>query len=753
MALSAFLRTKSFITCLILVIGVTVACLFFPLTSKLGYEYSVVAAFLLSYISVFLSSEYLIRNDDNSNFYSAGIKYKKISYPFVLNAIPLTFAMLAGITGSVIGNDCWMSNGLKFFFLIPVISVFFSTALGSLCACVFGNRGFFAGSIILTLIICYSLFNLYFQPHLFMFNPVFGYFPGPVYDIVIPITDSFLIYRLNTVIWGILMIAVSGLLCRPGKGSLLSYIMVILAGSALITFVNFNSEDLGLGYSREYIRNNILGGHFQTENFNIYYKPGTRTEHEIELIAGDHEWRYSQLSNFLQVDPEKRIDSYIYPDTETRGRTTGAYRTTIANPVQGEMHLVYDTFPHDLLKHELVHVMSSEFGSRILKVSPKPGLIEGLAVAADWNHSGITDHQWSRELLESAKAPDLKDILGFGFWLRPSSVTYTLTGSFCRFLIDSFGIGKFKVFYRTGKTDVYDKGLDELIVLWTDFLKETPYREHITELSEYRFHSRGITQQKCPRKKEYYKIKGIEYYKSENYKIASDKFLKAYNLDRDDTETRIYLAHSLYFKGAYEKLAGLLKDQSGRGKIEDNVIRNLAANVIWKNEGYTNALEVFRNMKESVLTDALRRSIDIKIYLDNYNDDDLKSLYLSYLTSGNDFDRAAILSEIIHAYGSFSPAHYHMADIYFKRGDYIKASKHSKTAYITGLPGYNLKMRNLNLLGTSLYATGKLEKSIEVFEMAIKISHEMTGNSPPYAQDFIKRITWTKEKMNPNFPN
>ena len=176
-----------------------------------------------------------------------------------------------------------------------------------------------------------------------------------------------------------------------------------------------------------------------------------------------------------------------------RKRLIGAGETTIANPIHREIHLVYDSFPNPVLKHELTHVMSSEFGMRILKISPKVGLLEGLAVAADWGvANGLTPHQWSESMFKAGTAPDVSDMVGFGFWYAPPKKSYTLMGSFCRYLIDTYGIEKFKTVYRTGDFSVYGKSLDELISGWKAFLSTVPIPENAPILAEYRFSEPSI---------------------------------------------------------------------------------------------------------------------------------------------------------------------------------------------------------------------------------------------------------------------
>ena len=45
--------------------------------------------------------------------------------------------------------------------------------------------------------------NLIFHPPVFAYHATFGYFPGPIYDFVIPITHTLLIARAETLLWAL----------------------------------------------------------------------------------------------------------------------------------------------------------------------------------------------------------------------------------------------------------------------------------------------------------------------------------------------------------------------------------------------------------------------------------------------------------------------------------------------------------------------------------------------------------------------
>ncbi|HVY55506.1 MAG TPA: hypothetical protein VHC46_07090, partial [Thermodesulfobacteriota bacterium] len=430
------LSTTVLIT-LALTIIFSVVLLFFPLVGALGFEYAAVTGFFLSFISVFISAE-LMSNDHKG--YSGGKRISdRVSAVLSVNLVFLIFVYVIGLTGSLVKGDCFIREGTVFFLLIPVISVFFSSSLGMLAGFTLRRKGFIVGALILVCIFAYSLLVLYEEPSLFVYNPLFGFFPGPIYDEAIPVTNTLIAYRLIIALWGLLFLILLHIANGFGyrRVGVWDFVKLIAVAAALFAAYSHKHE-LGISFDREYITEVILPASVETDHFIIYYDPSSPEARHIGLIAGDHEWRYRELSAFLDVESGEKIRSYIYPDADTRKRVVGAGDTTIANPIHKEIHLVYDSFPQPVLKHELTHVMAGDFGTELLHMSPKIGLLEGLAVAADWSGDVYDPHQWSKALIDDGMALDITDIAGFGFWYAPPAESYTLMGSFTRYLIDTY---------------------------------------------------------------------------------------------------------------------------------------------------------------------------------------------------------------------------------------------------------------------------------------------------------------------------
>ncbi|NIP29367.1 MAG: hypothetical protein GTO02_03150, partial [Candidatus Dadabacteria bacterium] len=482
----------------------------------------------------------------------------------------------------------------------------------------------------------------------------------------------------------------------------------------------------------------------ETENFVIHYSPYSRFSDNIQLIAEDHEWRYKQLKSFLDVEISEKIHSYIYADNELRKKMIGAGDTTIADPVHREIHIVYNSFPQNVLKHELVHVMSSEFGTRLLKISPKVGLIEGLAVAADWDIKGIDRHQWARSMIDQGIAPNVEDIIGIGFWYAPGPKSYTIMGSFCRFLIDTYGIEKFKYFYKTGNAKVYDKTLGELVNSWKEYLFKITISENTKKLVVYKFSDKGIFGEYCPREVEYYKEKGLKSYRNNDIAMASTFFNKARNIDVSNPELLALLAHSRYYEKEYDEIIRLLEFRDDFSITDINILKNLEANVLWQRGDYENALNIFTALRDKSLPDDVLRELDIKIYLEMF-DQGLNDLLKSYYGTNDSFNKLDILNNIIHSYPKFSPAYYLKGRIHFKRNEYERASKYFSDADLMLLPTNKLQIDNMLLLGISLYVSKDYQQSINIFEKIILSDDK--GSLKDYATDFIKRCEWAMELL------
>lgn len=744
MTLIKILFSKKALISFAIVIFMSLMLLFFPLVGALGFEFSLIIAFTLAFVSVFVSAEYITL--DMSKRFGRDRRFSDlVSSIFILNFLLLALPFGIGLISSVVKEDCYLKEGIIFYILLPVVTVFFSASLGILLGTIFPKRGFFLGALVLIFTICFSLWKLYLNPPIFFYNAVIGFFPGPLYDEVIPVTFALVIYRFGVACWGLLFLMVIKQI-RGVKNGRVNWgsILVIFILIPFLATLHLKKEELGITYTRSYITKNFLSASLQTEHFVIYYTPDTPEARDIALIANDHEWRYKQLKEFLEIDSKDKIRSYIYPDIESRKKLIGAGQTTLANPIHREIHLVYDSFPNPILKHELTHVMSSEFGMRGLRVSPKVGLIEGLAVAADWSATnGFTPHQWSKSMFIKGVAPNVKEIIGIGFWYAPPQKSYILMGSFCRYLIDTYGIEKFKVLYRNGKFSVYGKSLDDLISDWRKFLDGIYIPESAPILAEYRFSEPSIFQAKCPRRVAALKDEGLKAVSDGNLYRAKKLFNEALSFDKRNPVLVDSLAYIYYYDKDYGKVMDIVDKTDSLPQVDRNILENLRGNVFWQSGKVEQAETVFNSLLGKAIPDDVKREIEIKLS-SIYSGGEIENKIREYFSNRDKLNQVVALQEIIKDFPAYAPAYYLLGRIFFAEGNYEVAASFLSKSESWVLPSENLREENSRILGISLFATGNYEGAMKSFENVLNM--EPIAALKEFALDFMERCEWTRSR-------
>jgi hypothetical protein len=230
-----------------------------------------------------------------------------------------------------------------------------------------------------------------------------------------------------------------------------------------------------------------LGGHTRSAHFDLYYDPAQVDSAAAAVLVRAHEARYEWGRRRLDLgraSEEGRIQSYIYPSPEVKGRLTGA-RTTSVSPVwlsTPQVHLLRSRVAYSL-GHELAHVLSRPYGLPGLKASWAPGLIEGWAVALE-PPSPVPAPD---DLVRTALAADTTTSIGaeaeavssrlspWGFWTGRGAVSYATMGSFVGYLLDRYGPDKLKRVYAWGNFEsVYGRSLETLADGWARHLRRAP---------------------------------------------------------------------------------------------------------------------------------------------------------------------------------------------------------------------------------------------------------------------------------------
>ena len=116
-------------------------------------------------------------------------------------------------------ENCNFGEGFLFFILLSGISCLYATAAGVFFGFWIEKRWLaylaYFGHILISCIPV--VINLIFHPPVFAYHATFGYFPGPIYDFVIPITNTLLIARAETLLWALLFLGLAVSLCEVSR--------------------------------------------------------------------------------------------------------------------------------------------------------------------------------------------------------------------------------------------------------------------------------------------------------------------------------------------------------------------------------------------------------------------------------------------------------------------------------------------------------------------------------------------------------
>lgn len=484
--------------CLIQVLG-TLALCFTPLFNVLSYEFCFAMGCLTALTAPFIALNVAQRADSPGE---AIWTAQQLSWLHILPSLTLI------CFNAVRVQNCNFSTGLGFWFLMPFASACYGAMLGTFAGRVGLKMSDAIRRILLILLLglplLLSLRQLYTTAPIFVFDHVWGYFAGSLYDEAVHIDNRLLCFRLGTLIR---IVAIGGSIWawerwpRLGTPSVVS--ILTLAMLLPYLFEHTLGEKLGFHFS-----NQTLAAYFpitvERPGLVIHLPKNTSTRLQQE-IADDHAFRLQQISQRLELEHQPVIHSFVYASAEDKAFYMGGAHTMVAKPWLRQIHIHGLHVPHMVMPHELTHALAASFGSAWLKVSARHelwvnmGLVEGLAQALSPDDAIMDLHEWARAMQKIQLAPDMRDLLGpKGFWSQAPQRAYTVAGSFVRYLLETYGAANFKLAYAHGdfKT-AYGRSLDVLVSEWEKKLHNivlSPRAEHI---AQDRFYTPSIFHRIC----------------------------------------------------------------------------------------------------------------------------------------------------------------------------------------------------------------------------------------------------------------
>jgi hypothetical protein len=498
-----------------------------PLFNVLGYDFAFALGFLAALVGVDIG---------HGAVWAARRAGRRLS-PWRLagEAIVTSLTVLAPALALSLANalrvrNCNLGVGFIFFALLPAGTAIVAGGAGTVVSVLVPSQrlGRLAAFALPVVSIAWALVRLYDDPAVFAFDPFGGYLPGPIYDEALRPPLRLLWYRLANLTWLATAVAATTWLCRDPEQPLRACVRplrglfrpwhrpvppFILAAASLAWYLA--RGDLGF-HTRHADLARILPRENRTAHFVLHTDPAVDSDAQVSLAEEDLEFQYAQLAKILGIEPVTPIVVYRFPSADAKKEAVGAAQTLYAKPWMREIYVQADRFPARTLRHEMAHVFASAFGDRLFGLAlswrlwgPLPipnlamGLVEGLAVAADFDngYGRSTRHQEAAAMLALGQAPELRRALGAGFSFESGARAYTLAGSFCRFLLDSFGADKLRALYRSAGDFMgsYGRDLSSLEKDWRAFLAALPGDDSHRAQAEEEFRRPAIFRKVCAR--------------------------------------------------------------------------------------------------------------------------------------------------------------------------------------------------------------------------------------------------------------
>ena len=744
-----------------------------PLLNLLAFEFCVALAFWISFAGAYTAVtgvRNLRQRTQSLRGTAAQMVMSTFWRTFGINLTLLVAPLIIILLNAFRVKNCDFLEGFAFFLLLPVVSCAYATALGVFFGLWLKRRWraylAYLGYICVTLLAL--AYNLIFHPPLFGYHSTFGYFPGPIYDERIAISGTLLIARGTTLLlaWIFLSLAINTLEIgrhtqleptlywqklyrfKPQFADLNHRIRLIVL-IILFGLIYLFRGELGLRPTRGYIENK-LGGLEETAHFKIYYEKGSKVEKEIEWIAQDHEFRYTQLIRYFQIQPTKKVQSYIYTSPAQKKRLMGARGTSVEDPLGYGFHINYEDFPHPVMKHELAHALTADWHP-ILKVSLKIGLHEGIAVAADWDEGKLTPHQWSQAMQQLDIAPKMNQIMGIGFWTQASSQSYTLAGSFVRLLIERYGVEKAKRVFPTGNfKGVYGKSLAELEREWTDFLKTVPLAEADLAIAAHRFNRPSIFQKPCAHEIAQLSSEAWRAYYRTDISTAIRLFEQVYQFDPDNPRHLRGLMYAHYHAEDYASTLEWTSKIIAHPDASMNRVaeaKNVEGNVYWQRGEREDARSQYQEVFTLHTSDGLDREAQAKLATLALDSPDVENKVRQVLIGQvSNRLKMTLLHEVINALPEWGLGYYLIGrQLYFDQ-EYAASNQYLLKAAGLGLPHQKLAVENIRLIGVNAYRLGQYEDAIEQFSRIAADKTQPLGVIHR-AEDWIERCEWAIEQL------
>lgn len=799
------LRRAPFIFWLVALAALAVLLCFLPLFGVLGFEFSFVIALVSSFAGAHIGAFCVATTREHFGAAQLDERHPgRLMGRLLLRSSALGLALLAlpllavSLNALRVGS-CAPLEGIAFFLLLPLSSTTLAAGVGVFWGLILPRPRLATLAAVATVVasLSWAIFRFYSAPAIFAFDPFAGYFPGTLYDEEVRIPTALLFARLYHLSWAMSLLGLAALFLDPLELRLRAQRLALpRRGIAAVTALGLSAAmpltlhraELGFAVDTDAVRR-ALGGVRHTAHFSIHY-PRHLSRQEVASLVDDHEFRYAQLARLFGPHP-RRIHSYIFASAQQKRRLMGAAHTFIAKPWRHEIYLQASRFPYRALKHELAHVFAGPHGDSTFGVSlrwrwrgplPYPhfnvGLIEGVAVAADWSPAGeLSPDQRAAALFRLGLAPPIERLFGIGFLAQAGGRSYALAGSFSRFLLRHHGRQKLLRSYgRAGDFHaIYGRTLATLIADWRASLEQIEIPPHLLQLAKERLRRPPIFRRICPHLAANLRADARGALGRKEPRAAVVALERLCRLDPGEPRNTLHLARARALaqgaQPAIEDLEQLLQHPALSKPLRRQVL-SLLGDLHWRSHDSPRARSRYRAAAALAAGPGDRRLLRLKRWALR-QPDPLRTSVLAYLIRPLDAPRdgaadvmaSRAMVEQLRRRVAADPAtlepraqrerrwgglgHYLLAKALSNRGHHALAIDPMRQALRAGLPGGDFQLEAWRALGRCRYLSGDLAGADAAFTHLLSLAPRGAQGIALEAADWRERIAWRRGGASP----
>ncbi len=326
-----------------------------------------------------------------------------------------------------------------------------------------------------------------------------------------------------------------------------------------------------------------LGGRTVGERCSVVH-PRAMRRADAERFARDCDAHVQALERwfgapYLDGGRPGRVTAFVFESSAQKGHLMGAADTFIAKPWRREVYVQAAPYPHPVLGHELGHVLAGAFGRGPFKVAgsaggllPNPGLIEGVAVAAEPPSGDLRPREWAKAMKDLGLLPRLDHLFTLGFLGENAGVAYTVSGAFVGWIHDRFGAAVVREWYG-GRPLAEAAGVPwaDLERRWRDDLDGVTLPPAARAQAKARFDRPAIFGRRCPHVVDACRAQADRLRNGGDFEGAVAAYEQLLTLDPHDEGTRLAVARVRLREGLEADGAAALE----RLSLDDRVPRYL----------------------------------------------------------------------------------------------------------------------------------------------------------------------------------